>query len=375
MEGKHVLFFTEAWGLGGIETFVMNAVRALGHGPYSFEIFSVHDWSDAHDEELARLCVERHVVFHGNKPSLVSRFDAGRKAWRALLERKSYDVVHVNAMNGLALAYAADAKRAGVPLCIAHSHNTDFGEGCRLAKGAIHRLGRVRYACAPDVRLACSEDAGRYLFGSRPFTVLKNGIDVGRFAFDGGQRAVARDALGISDEVLLFGAVGRIDAQKNPVFQVAILRELVSRGVACSLLLVGSGPLEEEVLERAREWGVADRLIMPGPTRTPGWYLSALDAVTMPSEFEGLPFFLVEAVDNGLPCFVTEGVGEGAFAGAPIEWLVPDDPALWAEKLSNLDRAASLRRRPLGRSVIEASGFDCAETTRSLDSIYAGERG
>lgn len=375
MGGKRVLFFTEAWGLGGIETFVMGAIRALDHGPYSFEIFSVHDWSDAHDEELARLCVERHVVFHGNKPSLISRFDAGRKAWRSLLERKSYNAVHVNAMNGLALAYVADAKRAGVPLCIAHSHNTDFGEGGRLAKGAIHRLGRARYAGTPDVRLACSEDAGRYLFGDRSFMVLKNGIDVDRFAFDERQRTAVRGALGISDEVLLFGAVGRIDAQKNPVFQVAILRELVSRGVACSLLLVGSGPLEEEVLKRAQKWGVADRLIMPGSTRTPERYLSALDVVTMPSEFEGLPFSLVEAVDNGLPCFVTEGVGEGVFTGASIEWLATDDPSLWAERLSGLDRVSSLRRRPLGCGVTEASGFDRAETMRALDSIYSGERG
>ncbi len=367
-----VLIFQESWGRGGIETFVMNLVRGLCSEEYRIEVWSAYDWDGGHDAELSRFGVERVAVFPGSMPGLVARLKAGLCAWDERLARGDVDVVHVNAMNGMTLAYVEVAKRRGVPVRVAHSHNTDFGDGARALKAAFHHMGRSLWASSATQRLACSRAAGEYLFGDLPFEFLPNGIDVERFAFDRKARQDVRAKLGIPDQALVAGSVGRVSYQKNPLFSVRVLAELVAGGTDARLLLVGDGELTGEVVALAERLGVADLCLHVSSVLDPERYYSAMDVFLMPSVFEGFGYTLLEAQCSGLPCVVSETIQDEVRVTPLVRTVRLDDgsPA-WRDNV--LEVWAQARDRASWPSQIAEAGFSLVEACEKMESVYGRE--
>ncbi|MBT1175739.1 glycosyltransferase [Bifidobacterium sp. LC6] len=360
-----ILYYSEGWGLGGIEQFVMNTVRHLDADRFVFDIFCTHDWSDAHDAEIRRLGGHRYTVFHNEKPGLATRFKASTRAWRRLLKAGDYDVVHINTMNGVGFVYAHIAKQEGVPVRIVHSHNSDFGEGSRGIKTIAHKLGRMLWGDSATVRLACSQIAGEYLFGNKRFEIIKNGIDTERFRFNEGVRRETRRMLHIADDELLFGAVGRLAPAKNPLFQVDILADLLAKDAHAKLLLVGDGPMAEETKQYAEKHGVADALIMPGPTNTPAPYYWALDVFTMPSTFDGFGMTCIEAMCAGLPCIRSIETPKIGIEGTIEKQLPLDDASEWAKSVLKMSH-----HRYQGDELVDLAGYGSKKTANRLMHLY-----
>jgi glycosyltransferase involved in cell wall biosynthesis len=381
MSMTKVLFYTEAWGIGGIESFVMNTVETLNRDEFSFDIFSTHDWSDVHDERISQLHGHRYVVFKGDKPGFIKRLLDSGKAWDTLLCQRRYDVVHINAMNGLGFVYSAIAKRHKVPVRIVHSHNSRFGSGSKTVKTIAHVIGKTAFGGSATSRLACSQDAGTYLFGRKKFATIHNGIDTEKYVFDEGKRIEMRQRFGLSQDALVFGAVGRLSEAKNPLFQVDVLCDLCSKNIPAYLLLVGNGPLNEKIRVYAEEKGVTDRLIMPGAATTESAmqvqdYLSMLDVFSMPSAFEGFPIAAIEAYANGLDLALSEAVPvigdtEDAEMHLPI-----DDASQWADAIQQIQvqmKAKNrLGNRPEKARKARSLGYDRKQVTRTLEELYQG---
>ena len=374
VEKKTVLFFQEAWGRGGIETFVMNTIRTLGTDAFNFEIWSAYDWYNGFDDELASRGISRFAAFPGEMPSLVRRFCAGRRLWNERLSKGDVDVVHVNAMNGSTFAYVDIARRNGVPVRIAHSHNTDFGGAARALKGVLHRIGRGLWSHSATNRLACSEAAGSYLFGGGSFRFLPNGIDINRFTFDYEKRRQTRTSLGIPEQALVIGNIGRLSEQKNPQFMVRVLAELVASGIEARLLLTGNGELENEVSALASDLGVADLYVHVSSVDDPESYYCALDVFVMPSVFEGLPYSLIEAQCSGLPCVVSEAIHEEACVTPLVtKTLLSRGASSWAEYV--VDAFDADRDRTLYSDLVESAGFSVEATASVIEEVYRRARG
>ena len=362
---KTVLFFQEAWGRGGIETYVMNVIRNLEDERYSFEVWSAYDWYNGFDDELRTLGVPRFSVFPAEKPSLAHRFRVGTRRWRERLLKGDVDVVHVNGMNGMTLAYVDIAARCGVPVRVAHSHNTDFGQGSRMLKNISHLLGRSLWSKSATVRFACSDEAGSYLFGNESYTFMPNGIDTNRFRFDPNARTRVRQLLDVDDHVLVIGSVGRLSEQKNPLFSVRVLAELAASGIDVRLLLVGDGELQRDVMLTAKRLGVDNLFFCIHSVDDPESYYCALDAFVMPSRFEGLPYALIEAQCSGLPCIVSEVIQGEARATSLVKLKsLSDGPAAWA--IDIVDMVSQKTDRWAYSSVVAEAGFSidaCVSTT------------
>ena len=362
---KTVLFFQEAWGRGGIETYVMNVIRNLEDERYSFEVWSAYDWYNGFDDELRTLGVPRFSVFPAEKPSLAHRFRVGTRRWRERLLKGDVDVVHVNGMNGMTLAYVDIAARCGVPVRVAHSHNTDFGQGSRMLKNIFHLLGRSLWSKSATVRFACSDEAGSYLFGNESYTFMPNGIDTNRFRFDPNARTRVRQLLDVDDHVLVIGSVGRLSEQKNPLFSVRVLAELAASGIDVRLLLVGDGELQRDVMLTAKRLGVDNLFFCIHSVDDPESYYCALDAFVMPSRFEGLPYALIEAQCSGLPCIVSEVIQGEARATSLVKLKsLSDGPAAWA--IDIVDMVSQKTDRWAYSSVVAEAGFSidaCVSTT------------
>lgn len=345
---KRVLLYSEGWGTGGIESFIMNVARALDPNEYEFEIFCTHDYDEGHDREIAELGGVRHVVFKGHKPSNSVRLIEGPNAWVRLLAERRFDVVHVNTMNGMGLCYVALAKKARVPVRIAHSHNADVGPGAHGLKMALHRFGQNRWLGAATARVACSASAGRHLFGDRSFTVLPNSVDTDRFAYSSAARQEARSELGIPNHARVMGFVGRLDPQKDPVKVVEIYQELAQGPEDVHLVLVGQGELENQVSQAvdALSDGLSTSVHRVARSMAMGRLLSAFDVLVQPSRFEGLPMTMVESQASGLPLVVSPAFPE---EGVITDLVTVLDRALpaqeWAQQVVRAWSAGEERGR------------------------------
>lgn len=368
---KRILFYSEGWGLGGIERFIINDAETLDHNKYSFDIFSTHDWNNTLDSEIKSMGGHRYSLFSGHKPNLATRLIQGTRYWNSLLKKNEYDIVHINTMNGTGLLYAEIARRNGVPTRIVHSHNTAFGSSGKFIKNAVHRFSTAFFGKAPTIRLSCSREAGLFLFGQLPFEIVCNGINVEQLAYSSKDRNNVRAELGIDDDALVFGSVGRLADVKNPLFQVHILDLLRSNNSNAYLLLVGSGPLRGEIMEEAKRLGLEKYVRLPGSTNKPASYNSALDVFTLPSIFEGSSISMTEAIANGLFCLCSDNVPALTTLNNYYRHLSLADPQKWVSAILQAQVSGELRHTAERQRAIQEGGFDIESMRRQLARIYA----
>lgn len=365
-----VLIYSEAWGKGGIETFICNEISGLQGKGFDFEVFTTWCWKGLSSYVSDAYGVNQYVVFNGHKLGLVKRTVEGAREFGRLLSQGNYDAVHVNTMNGAGFVYSWVAKKHGVPIRVVHSHNSDVGEGARALKRVLGKAFALAFGRTPTVRIACSCEAGRYLFGDKPFKVVNNGIDTERFRFNPDSRAEVRAELGLADDEVLIGNIGRLAPAKNPRFQLEVFAEFLKLQPKARYLMLGGGELKDDVLSWADELGVLDKLIIHDPVSdTAPWY-SALDAFLMPSVFEGLGIVRLEAQDSGLPVLVSDSLPvEADVTSLSKRKALSDSPSEWASELLKLLFDTPFERDAFADE-LSAAGFDLSATASDLKACF-----
>ena len=292
------------------------------------------------------------------------------RAGRRLISR-DYDVIHIHSgsvFNLAALSWLA--KRKGLKVVV-HAHATGISNASHRLIRALSEPVLLRSA---DAFLACSREAADFMFPKRAVeqgkvTVLKNGIDVDRFAFWQEDRDRIRKQLGLENRLVLC-SVGRFSPEKNHLFLLEAFVQLRKREPRAALLLVGGdGPLRDTIRTRIREAGLEGDVRLLLERRDVPDLLSAADVFALPSLYEGLGISAVEAQASGLPVLCSEHVPEAAavshlFHRLPLE----RGPEAWAAELERLARS----ERQDVRNEIRQHGYAAEESARELERIYAG---
>ena len=361
-EPIRVLQVMPAMDAGGMETFVMNIYRTIDRERVQFDFLYHYDKPCFFDDEIRELggrIYKLTVRQDNNLPRYLHELHAlfaAHPEWRILHGHYS----------GFGMFYNPVARKAGIPVRCGHSHNTAY------EPNLVGRLDRVMssfFSAGLTDRFACSEKAGQMLYGKAPFTVIPNGIDTARFAArDPQRRALLRAELGVTDQEILFGHVGRFTAQKNHPGLLKIFAAVHARLPKAKLVLLGGGEPAyiEKMQQLAGQLGIADRVIFAGVRSNMQSFYDAMDAFVLPSLFEGLPVVLVEAQTAGLPCFVSDAVDPGAAFTNRVRFLPVNDPEAWAAAIA----AASLRRDPQAREKAVRAGYDIHTSAGILQEFY-----
>jgi len=122
-------------------------------------------------------------------------------------------------------------------------------------------------------------------------------------------RAAARAALGIHESTPLLGTVARLYEQKGHRYLVAALLTVLAHHPGAGLALIGEGPLRWELDGLARSLGVGARVWFLGARDDVRALIPAFDVAVLPSLFEGLPLFMLEAMAAGVPTVGTRVCG------------------------------------------------------------------
>jgi glycosyltransferase involved in cell wall biosynthesis len=159
-------------------------------------------------------------------------------------------------------------------------------------------------------------------------------------------RQQARASLGLPDAPLV-GIVGRISfKQKGQDAFAKAAKLLLEQRPELHFAVAGDGPDREPLERLLGELAVGERFHLLGQVDGAGRFLSALDAVAIPSLFEGLPLVALEALAVGVPGVASDI--DGLRDVWPLAWRVPaDDPSALAAKLAQVLDTASEERDSL----------------------------
>ena len=361
---------------GGAETMVMNLYRLLDTGRIQFDFVIHTDEKCDYTGEIERLGGKIYSV----RPFGVSTALGYCREWRQFFrQHPEYRVIHGHVRSTASL-YLWDAKRAGL-VTIAHSHNTSSGRGF---SAFVKNILQYPLRFQADYLFACSKRAGIWLYGKQAcgktnFRILRNGIEPEIFTFDIEKRRKKRkelltDSPEILSEPLVFLHIGRLETQKNHIFLIEVMREIVKKRKDARLWLCGVGPLEAQLKKNVKEAGLEKHIHFLGMRTDVPTLLQAADGMIFPSLFEGLPVTLVEAQAAGLPVLMSESITKEVILTDLVKTLSLDVGAeQWALLALEMagryaDGRSGLRMRY--GEIIRQSGYDAAENAKALGEFY-----
>lgn len=348
---------------GGIEAVVMNYYRNIDKEKVQFDFITSDVSSLPQKEEIERL---------GGKIYITPRFTKifkYNKALKKIFKENNYDIVHCH-MGTLALFPLRIAKKCKVKIRIAHSHSTSNKKEWKrnLIKNILRPFSKI-YATH---YFACGELSGEYLFGKKTHQkgkiyILDNSIDIETFKYDEEIRKKTRKKLELEKKFVV-GHIGRFVSQKNHLYLIDVFKEIHEAKKDSVLLLVGEGPLEEEVKERVAFYNLEDKVIFFGSTKNTANLYNAMDCFLLPSLYEGLPVVGLEAQVNGLNCIFSDKVTKEIKINNNVMFLPIDDESKKQWKNNVIENM--IENREIGKCAFYGSKYDITKSSKNLVELY-----
>ena len=272
------------WNGGGVESVVMNYYKNIDRNRIQFHFLCDEDSTDIPYEEIEKLGGKVIVI-----PPYQKLFKYQKELYR-IFKENNYKIVHSH-INALSVFPLRIAKKAGVPIRIAHSHSTSNKKEWK--KNILKMILRSFSKLYANNYFACTEYAGKWLFGKKvverkELNVINNAIDLKKFEFNENIREDLRKELGIKEDTLIIGHVGRFMKQKNHEFLIDVFEKAIKQDDNIYLILVGQGPLEDKIKEMAKEKGIEDKILFLGQRNDVNKLYQAMDIFVLPSLYEGL---------------------------------------------------------------------------------------
>ena len=359
---------------------VMHVVLSLDCGGLERVVLDLVRGGQALGQELGVLCLERPgtlaPLIDSNsvtlrcihkKPGLSFRTSSRIKE---VFREFNPTVVHTHQIGALFYAGSA-ARKLGVPAIIHTEHGKHYRSRFRTrVLGRVAARHASRFICvSKDI---AKEVESCRIAPSRNIRVLPNGIDVKRFA-PSGLRHLGRKELAIPEDAMVIGTIGRLNEVKRQDLLIQAFAQHARRDPDARLLIVGDGPLQDDLRQLAMSLGVQDSVCFTGYKPDPERFLELMDVFVLSSRSEGMPLSVLEAWAAGVPVVTSDAGGlPELIRDGETGLLFPsgDQESLAAKLqmlLSNGELAANLRVH--GRARVAAE-FSLDKMTSSYHEQY-----
>ncbi len=204
--------------------------------------------------------------------------------------------------------------------------------------------------------------------------LIPNGVNTRHFTSGtASERQALRTEMGIPQNAVVVGSLGRFSFQKDPMTLHRAFRACVDLMPDLYLVHVGSGDLRSEVQKYARNHGYEHRVIWIDYLRDPGPFYRMLDCFMLTSRYEGLSFAVLEAMASNVPLVLSDAPGNRGFTelGLSHLWTARVEyPASFASAITSWydDRA---HPRPCNHQEIANSAFSRKVQFENIEAAYA----
>lgn len=303
-----VLHIVGAMNKGGTETMLMNIYRNIDRDNIQFDFVSFSEEEAYYDKEIKLLGGK---VISLNMPNIKNIKNSILDLCNIIEKYGPYDAIHAHTLFNSGIGITA-AKKCGVKVRICHSHTTqDNNNGI---KRKIYAKA-MRYLINKNSThlLACSDEAGRFLFGDKSlkkenYTCIPNLIDYKKILNTSNKKVKEFKSQMKLDNAIVLGHIGTFKESKNHIFILNIVKYMTECGDNIKLLLVGDGSLKARIEEITKEYDIENKVIFVGIRDDIDVMIGAMDVFIFPSIYEGFGLVLLEAQAGGIPCVVSKAI-------------------------------------------------------------------
>jgi glycosyltransferase involved in cell wall biosynthesis len=204
------------------------------------------------------------------------------------------------------------------------------------------------------------------------YVIIRSGIDLDHFRNPTRPRDDVRRELGVPCDAPVVGTVTRLSDQKAPLDFVAAAAKVVEYYPDVHFVVVGDGPLREEVEAEIAARNLGDHMHLTGLRRDVPDLMHSFDIFALSSLWEGLPRVLPQAMAAGLPIVATavDGNAEAVTDGVNGFLTPPGDPEAFADALVRLLGNPDLAR-DFGKAGLQMVGeFGARKMVRDIEALY-----
>lgn len=353
--------------LGGIETYLIEQFRHLDKSKIDYDFVNITgEYSICYEDEILASGSKIFKVVSRHKNPLLHYW----QWFNILLQNKGvYDVIVLNT-NSLEYVFPLVlGKIFGIPVRVIHSHNSGFENKQGLARRLLVGMNKKLLAWSANLRFACSQFAGQWMFKDNPYHVIYNAIDIHKYDADLAVRDEMRQALNL-DTALTLLHVGRFSYQKNHSFLLDIFKEVHRIQPDSVLLLVGDTTEESEFLtevkRKIKAYGLENVVRLLGRRDDVNKIMQAADVLVMPSFFEGLTVVGIEAQASDLPLLLSDTVTKELRLLPSTQFIsLESGPTAWAEAIVN----SKQHNRQSRYEELKAAGYDIGNETERVEKL------
>jgi glycosyltransferase involved in cell wall biosynthesis len=362
-----VLWLMKGLGLGGAERLLALMAPRLDPERFEVEVAYLLPWKDAFVPELVRAGIR--VTCLGARRTIDPRWAV---RLRGLLAERRIDLVHTHSpVPAAAARLLVDAQTR-----VLHTeHNVwDRYRWPTYAANAV-TYGRNDAVLAVSDGVAASVRRPRWLPTASypPVETLLHGVDVDDARRGDDARKRARKRLGLSPDLPVIGNVANLTPKKDHLTLLDALARLRATYPDLVGVIIGTGPLESELRDRADRLQLDQHIRFLGRRDDVLDILPGLDVFVLSSRYEGLPISMLEAMAAEVPCVLTQvgGIAEAVTDGQEGLLVPAAAPEALARALGRVLADPDLRRR-LGTAARERveRDFSIGRAVRTLEERY-----
>jgi len=356
---KRVLQSLASLNRGGAESMIMNLYRNIDRTKIQFDfVVNENQKKYVFENEIKKLGGNIYKVPKFNGKNILQY----RKKWEQLFyKNKKWEILHIHNVSSGSLFTDIAAKYNIIT--ISHSH---FANSTKSFKSFIKKLFRFPLRYNTDYMLACSTEAGKYVFGKKNFSILPNSIETENFIYNQKTREIKRQELRLEDKFVI-GHVGSFSFPKNHSYLIEVFNSYNKINPNSICLLVGTGPLDSKIYDKVKNYKLTEKVIFLGNRSDVNELLQVMDVLIFPSIYEGLPVTLIEAQAAGLPVIASDKITEEVKITELINFKsIEDSSDIWAEEIEKIKK---IPRQDMYNEVVNA-GYDVKKTAESLLNFY-----
>lgn len=355
--------------VGGAETVALNYYKYINKDEFEFDYLVYGDQKEPLEEEIYKL-KGRVLRVRSPKQGIINFL----KDIKDILNNNGpYDVIHSHPLfnSGWIMKIAYQFK---IPIRISHAHSARYNVNNNILKEIYIVLMRRFINKYSTHILACSNDAGNYLYGERQFKLrgklIRNGIEVEKYIFSNIVRNNIREELKLNNK-LTIGHIGRFCDVKNQEFIIKIFAELVKIRKDVQLVLVGDGETKKNIEEQVNRLSLQEQVMFLGTRQDIHRILHGLDILIFPSKYEGLGIVVIEAQCSGLKCIISENVPKEVDITNLITRIPLDEGVdKWVTEIM---QCSKVEDRPKLKDIIIESGYEIEHIVKEISNIYRKE--
>ena len=357
-----LLVVVDSLEVGGAERHVVDLVLAIRREGHADTVACSVSGSLAEPLEAARIPV-RPLVGRILKRRVSLPYALGL---RKLLGKDRFDLVNAHVYASAAAAALASVGTS-LPLVVTeHTEALWQGRAGRVFSLWMYRRVARVIAVSDAIRRRLIERDG---VPPAKITVVPNSVPPAR---DSHGDAMPLPAEGLRDGPLV-GVVARLQPEKGVTSFLKAAAHVAKEFPAARFVVVGDGPLREEVFGLAEGLGIRDRVLFLGFRPDAQALIKMMDVVAVPSVSEGTPLVVLEAMASGVPVVASAvgGIPDQIRHGREGILVPPGDPRALGDALLGMLREPE-RARSMGEAGRLRAGteFSHENMVRRVEEIY-----